>query len=65
MNALRTAAYIRVSTQEQKMHGISLDAQRDKLTEYANSHDLKIVAWYEDEGVSGRKLIRNRPQLQQ
>ena len=60
-----TAAYIRVSTQEQKMHGISLDAQRDKLAEYAKVHHLKIVAWYKDEGISGRKLIRNRPALQQ
>lgn len=61
---IRIACYIRVSTQEQKLHGISLDAQRDKLTEYAEKHGLKIVAWYEDEGVSGRKLIKNRPALQ-
>lgn len=64
MKLIPTAAYIRVSTQEQKMHGISLDAQRDKLREYAKSHHLRIVAWYEDEGISGRKLIRNRPALQ-
>ena len=56
--------YIRVSTQEQKLHGISLDAQRSKLQEYADKHNLKIVGWYEDEGVSGRKLIKNRPALQ-
>lgn len=56
--------YIRVSSQEQKLHGISLDAQRDKLKEYAEKHGLKIVGWYEDEGVSGRKLIKNRPALQ-
>ena len=60
----RIACYIRVSTEEQKLHGISLDAQRDKLQDYADSHQLKIVAWYEDEGVSGRKLIRQRPELQ-
>lgn len=60
----RIACYIRVSTQEQKLHGISLDAQRDKLKEYAEKHQLKIVKWYEDEGVSGRKLIKNRPALQ-
>lgn len=59
-----TAAYIRVSTDEQRLHGISLDAQRDKLKEYATTHNLNIVAWYEDEGVSGRKLIKNRPALQ-
>ena len=60
----RVAAYIRVSTQEQKLHGISLEAQKDKLTEYAEKHGLKIVEWYMDEGVSGRKLIRRRPELQ-
>lgn len=61
---VRVACYIRVSTQEQKLHGISLDAQRDKLKEYAEKNNLIIVGWYEDEGVSGRKLIKNRPALQ-
>ena len=60
----RVAAYIRVSTQEQKLHGLSLEAQKMKLTEYADKHELNIVAWYMDEGVSGRKLIKNRPALQ-
>lgn len=58
------AAYIRVSTQEQKLHGISLEAQEQKLTEYADTHGMKIVRFYKDEGVSGRKLIRKRPALQ-
>lgn len=61
---IRVACYIRVSTQEQKLHGISLDAQRDKLREYAEKNGLKIVGWYEDEGISGRKLIKHRPALQ-
>lgn len=60
----RVAAYIRVSTSEQKLHGISLDAQREILTRYAKEHGLIIVGWYEDEGISGRKLIRRRPALQ-
>ena len=58
------AAYVRVSTQEQKLHGLSLDAQKAKLTEYAEAHNMKIVEWYIDEGVSARKLIRKRPELQ-
>ncbi len=58
------AAYVRVSTQEQKLHGLSLDAQKMKLTEYAKKNNMKIVEWYVDEGVSGRKLIKNRPELQ-
>ena len=62
--AERIACYIRVSTQEQKLHGLSLDSQRDTLTRYAKTHSLKIVEWYEDEGISGRKLIKQRPALQ-
>ncbi len=64
LNVERVAAYVRVSTQEQKLHGLSLDAQKMKLTEYAEKNNMKIVEWYMDEGVSGRKLIRNRPELQ-
>jgi DNA invertase Pin-like site-specific DNA recombinase len=60
----RVAAYIRVSTTEQKLHGLSLDAQKMKLIAYAKAHGMKIVEWYMDEGVSGRKLIRKRPELQ-
>lgn len=64
MKIERVAAYVRVSTQEQKLHGISLDAQKAKLTEYAEKNHMRIVEWYVDEGVSGRKLIKKRPELQ-
>ena len=60
----RVAAYVRVSSQEQKLHGLSLDAQKMKLNDYANSHNMRIVEWYLDEGVSGKKPIRKRPELQ-
>lgn len=59
-----TAAYVRVSSQEQKLHGLSIEAQKQKLMEYAEAHNLKIVEWYLDEGVSARKLIAKRPELQ-
>ena len=59
-----TAAYCRVSKEEQKKHGLSIDAQKQKLTEYAEKNNLKIVEWYMDEGVSGRKPIAKRPELQ-
>ena len=59
-----TAAYCRVSKEEQKKHGLSIDAQKQKLTEYAEQNNLKIVEWYMDEGVSGRKPIAKRPELQ-
>ena len=64
MKLEKVAAYVRVSTTEQKLHGLSLDAQKMKLTEYAEKNHMKIVEWYMDEGVSGRKLIKNRPELQ-
>jgi DNA invertase Pin-like site-specific DNA recombinase len=63
-NMIKVACYIRVSHQEQRLHGISLDAQKDKLLEYVEKHNLKLVEWYADEGVSGRKLIKRRPELQ-
>lgn len=60
----RAVFYIRVSTQEQKLHGLSLLAQKKTLTEYAEKHNIKVVGIYCDEGVSGRKEIKKRPELQ-
>lgn len=58
------AAYVRVSSQEQKLHGLSIEAQKQKLIEYAEQHNLKIVEWYVDEGVSATRPIAKRPALQ-
>ena len=58
------AAYVRVSSQEQKLHGLSIEAQKQKLIEYADQHNLKIVEWYIDEGVSATRPIAKRPALQ-
>lgn len=56
----RAALYIRVSTEEQAMHGLSLTAQRDTLEQYAKENNLKIVGIYTDEGITARKKFRNR-----
>ena len=56
----RAALYIRVSTEEQAMHGLSLTAQRDTLTQYAQANGLKVVGVYTDEGITARKKYRNR-----
>lgn len=61
---LRIAAYVRVSHDEQVKHGYSIEAQKEKLTEWVNEKGHKIVNWYIDEGVSARKKVKNRPQLQ-
>lgn len=57
---LRAALYIRVSHEEQAMHGYSLEAQQDALTEYAKANNYYIVDYYRDEGKSARKHYRKR-----
>lgn len=52
---LRTAAYIRVSTDEQAKHGFSIEAQKEGLEKYAEKKGYRIVEWYVDEGKSARK----------
>lgn len=59
----RVALYCRVSTEDQKQHGISLEAQDAILTEYANKNDLLIVDRYVDAGISARKSISKRKEL--
>ena len=55
MKVKRCAIYIRVSTEEQHLNGLSLPAQRKALTEYAEHHGYIIVNYYADEGISARK----------
>lgn len=62
---LRVALYIRVSTEEQALHGISLAAQEDSLRRYAVDHGYKIVGVYRDEGNSARKPVMKRPVMLQ
>lgn len=61
----RVAIYIRVSTEEQALHGYSLDAQEAALTEYAEQHGYKIVGIYRDEGFSARKPATKRKKMQE
>lgn len=55
----RAVAYCRVSTAGQvgeDKYGI--DAQRTQIEEYCEKHDIEVVRWYIDEGVSGAELHR-------
>ncbi len=56
----RAALYIRVSTEEQAMHGLSLTAQRETLTRYVAENGLRLVGAYVDEGITARKKYKNR-----
>lgn len=57
---IRTAAYIRVSTEEQAKHGFSIEAQKEGLIKYAEKRGYRIVDWYIDEGKSARKKVSKR-----
>lgn len=56
----RCAIYIRVSTTEQMMHGKSLEAQKEYLTNYAREHNMAVVGVYADEGKTARKELKKR-----
>ena len=62
-NVLRVAKYRRVSTDEQALHGYSLQTQDDTLDEYCKTKGYKIVGDYVDEGISGAKPPLKRPAL--
>ena len=59
----RAALYIRVSTEEQARHGLSLEDQKNNLTQFSKSHGMKIAGIYEDAGISARKPYKKRPAL--
>lgn len=62
-NILRIGIMCRVSTDEQALHGDSLEAQETALVEYAKSNDMKIYKIYRDEGFSARKPVLKRPAM--
>lgn len=58
------AIYIRVSTEDQVKHGISLSAQEEALKNYASALGYNVFRIYRDEGKSG-KDIKGRPEMKQ
>ncbi len=60
----RVFLYIRVSTEEQALHGLSIEAQAVALQEWAKQNGHKIVDTYIDAGISARKPASKRPELQ-
>lgn len=62
---MKTAiGYLRVSTDGQAQDGVSLDAQRAKITAWCELNDYTLTAVHVDAGISG-KSADNRPGLQQ
>lgn len=58
MQTTRAVAYLRVSTEKQADHGVSLDAQRAKVQAYAALYDVTLVSIIVDAGVSAKSLDR-------
>ena len=50
--------YVRVSTEEQAQEGVSIDAQTEKIRQYAALHELDLVEIIVDAGISGSTLDR-------
>lgn len=58
---MRTAIYVRVSTDIQVEEGFSIAAQKHKLQAYCESQGWSITGFYVDEGISAKDM--NRPEL--
>lgn len=59
---MKTAIYVRVSTEEQAKEGYSIRAQVEKLKSYIQIKDWDFYKAYADEGISG-KNITDRPAI--
>src|SRR6185437_4002695 len=59
----RAYAYLRVSGKGQ-LDGDGFTRQRAAIQSYAKGHNIRVVKWFEEQGVSGTKDLENRPALQ-
>jgi site-specific DNA recombinase len=59
---MKTLGYARVSTSQQAVDGVSLDAQKAKITTYCDLHGLALADIEADEGLSGC-AVTSRPGL--
>lgn len=57
----QAVCYIRVSTEEQVRHGVSLEAQEERLLAYCRMIGLDVVKVIREEGVSASKALYTRP----
>lgn len=61
---VRAALYIRVSGEEQKIKGLSLEAQQERLEAYAKKQGWLIAGVYIDAAKTARKNIHKRTEFQ-
>ena len=60
----RVALYVRVSGEEQKVKGLSLEAQQERLEEYAKAQGWIITGVYVDAAKTARKNMHKRLEFQ-
>ncbi len=60
---MKAAIYIRVSSQEQNLHGYSLEAQETMLRNYAAENSFEVHDLYADRGKSANKALHKRTEL--
>lgn len=60
---MRVAGYPRVSTEEQRRHGVSIAAQEQALRDWARDHGHTYIGSYNDAGISARSRYTKRPEL--
>lgn len=60
---MNAALYVRVSTQEQALHGLSVDDQIQALKKYCAENGLTVYKIYNDAGISGHTTYLKRPKL--
>lgn len=63
MSPLNIAIYLRVSTQEQKLHGISVDAQEADCRAWIGEQGHRLVGVYNDAGLSARAKYTKRREM--
>jgi len=59
---MKLAGYIRVSTEGQ-IDAFGKEVQREAIVRWADLNDHSIIAWYEEDGVSGTTDGGDRPML--
>lgn len=62
MKKMQAYGYIRVSTDEQKNHGFSVEEQREEINLFASRENIEIKGFFIDNGYSAGSV--NRPDFQ-
>lgn len=56
---MKVVGYVRVSTEEQAINGVSLDAQEEKIRAYCQAKGWRLTEGIRDQGISAKNLNRD------